>query len=86
MRIKFLGSKAVIGTKFFNLIRYNLKIKQPVFYHLKVKNKNGEFVFYKNSSYEEKVGEESIIKENKNVSNIFAVLNLNMKKYFIWQK
>jgi len=72
LNIKFLESKAGIGTKFVNLIRYNPKIKHPVFYHLKVKNENGEFVFYKDSSYEEKVGEESIIEENKNVNNILA--------------
>lgn len=72
LNIKFLESKAGIGTKFVNLLRYNPKIKQPVFYHLKVKNENGEFVFYKDTSYEEKVGEESIIEENKNVNNILA--------------
>ena len=72
LNINFLESKTGIGTKFVNLIRYNPNAKQPTFYHLKVKNENGEYIFYKDSSYETKIGEESIIEENKNINTILA--------------
>ena len=72
LNTKFLESKAGIGTKFVNLLRYNPKIDKPIFYHLKIKKENEDFAFYKDSSYEPKIGEDKIIEENKNINNILA--------------
>ena len=69
LNTKFLESKAGIGTKFVNLIRYNPKIDQPTFYHLILKKENEEYIFYKDSSYEPKIGEEKILEENKNINS-----------------
>ena len=72
LNTKFLESKAGIGTKFVNLLRYNPKIDKPTFYHLKIKKENEDFAFYKDSSYEPKIGEDKIIEENKNINNVLA--------------
>ena len=72
LNIKFLESKAGIGTKFVNIIRYNPEIKEPTFTHLKIKNENGEYVFYKDSLYDPKVGEEKIIEESKNLNSLLS--------------
>ena len=72
LNTKFLESKAGIGTKFVNLIRYNPKIDQPTFYHLILKKENEEYIFYKDSSYEPKIGEEKILEENKNINSVLA--------------
>ncbi len=83
LNTKFLESKAGIGTKFVNLIRYNPEIKEPCFYHLIVKDENGEFIFYKDTSYETKVGEEKIIEENKNINSVMsAQLQVNYEEIF----
>ena len=44
--IQFLECKAGIATKFINILRYNPKIKKPLFYHLKLikKMKNMNFI------------------------------------------
>ena len=72
LNIKFLESKAGIGTKFVNMIRYNPEIKEPTFTHLKIKNENGEYVFYKDPLYDPKVGEEKIIEESKNINSLLS--------------
>ena len=43
--INFLKSKAGIGTKFVNILRYNPKIEEPCFYHLTVKKKDNDYFF-----------------------------------------
>ena len=72
LNIRLLESKAGIGTKFVNIIRYNPEIKEPQFYHLKIQNENGEFVFYKDPSFEPKIGEQNILEENKNINSVLA--------------
>ena len=66
--IKFLESTSGIGTKFVNLLRYNPKIKQPCFYHLKINKEKDKYIFYKDLSSKIE-GEENIIKENMNINN-----------------
>jgi len=70
--ISFLESKAGIGTKFVNILRYNPDIQKPRFYHLKVEKENGKYVFYKDPNSNVKEGEKEIIEENKKVNNLFA--------------
>jgi len=70
--IDFLESKAGIGTKFVNILRYNPKIQKPIFYHLKVEKENGKYVFYKDPNSEVKEGEKEILEENKKLNSIFA--------------
>ena len=72
LNIRLLESKAGIGTKFVNLIRYNPEIKEPQFYHLKIQKENGEFVFYKDPSFEPKIGEQNILEENKNINTVLS--------------
>jgi serine/threonine protein kinase len=43
------------GTKFVNIIRYNPKINEPCFYHLKIFKKNDEYYFYIDSCYNAKI-------------------------------
>ena len=68
--IKFLESKAGIGTQFVNLLRYNPNIRQPCFYHLKVSKEGENYIFFKdlNEFYE---GEQMIIEANKKVNEKF---------------
>ena len=68
LNIKFLESKTDIGTKFVNILRYNPKIERPRFYHLKVRNEKGKYIFYKDTDFEQKIGEESIIEVNKRIN------------------
>jgi len=68
LNIKFLESKTDIGTKFVNILRYNPKIERPRFYHLKVRNEKGKYIFYKDPNFEQKIGEESIIEVNKRIN------------------
>ena len=70
--IKILESRADIGTKFVNVIRYNPNIKEPVFYHLKVLKENDGYSFYKDNSYTAKTGEKEIIEENKRLNSDFS--------------
>ena len=51
LNVNFLESKSGIGTKFVNILRYNPKISQPQFYHLKLKAEKGKYVFYKDNEY-----------------------------------
>ena len=44
--IKFLEVKTGITTKFINLLRYNPNIKEPIFYHLKLKKEGEKYLFY----------------------------------------
>ena len=41
LNFNFLESKAGIATKFVNILRYNPSINTPKFYHLKLKNEEG---------------------------------------------
>ena len=70
LNIKFLESKTDIGTKFVNILRYNPNIEQPQFYHLKIINEKGKYLFYKDPDYEPIIGEESIIEENKKINKM----------------
>ena len=67
--IDYLECKPGIGTKFVNFIRYNPKINEPHFYHLKVIKEKNKYSFYKDLSYEEKIGKEKIIKANKDLND-----------------
>ena len=68
----FLECKSGIATKFVNIIRYNPNIPEPKFYHLKLKKKGDQYIFYKDKSFEEKIGNKAIIEENKNINNKLA--------------
>ena len=68
LNIKFLESKTDIGTKFVNILRYNPKIERPRFYHLKVRNEKGKYIFYIDPNFEQKIGEENIIEVNKRIN------------------
>ena len=70
--IDFLECKAGIGTKFINILRYNPEIKEPRFFHLLLKKEGEKYIFYKDSLYQEIVGNEKIIEENKNINKILA--------------
>ena len=72
LNINFLQSKTDIATKFVNIIRINPHIKEPQFYHIKIKEENGKYNFYKDPDFEVKVGEEKIIQENININSILS--------------
>ena len=54
--IDFLECKAGIGTKFVNILRYNPKIKEPIFFHLIVIKVGEKYIFYKDNSEKEIIG------------------------------
>ena len=64
LNINFLESRAGIGKKFVNILRYNPNIDESQFYHLKIQNEEGKYIFYKDLNYEIKKGEKNIIEEN----------------------
>ena len=66
--INYLECKPGIGTKFVNLIRYNPKINEPRFYHLKVIKNNNKYPFFKDLSYKEIKGKDNIIQANKDLN------------------
>ena len=68
LNFNFLESKAGIATKFVNILRYNPSINTPKFYHLKLKNEEGKYIFYKDQNYSIITGEQNIIEENKNLN------------------
>ena len=70
--INFLETKAGIGTKFVNILRYNPSITEPKFYHLRIKKEGEEYVFYKDNLSEDIIGEKKIIEENKNINRSLA--------------
>jgi hypothetical protein len=70
--IDFLECKAGIGTKFVNIIRYNPEIKEPRFYHLLLEKKGDKYIFYKDISKREIVGNREIIEENKRINKMLA--------------
>ena len=92
LNIKSLESKADIGTKFVNIIRYNPSLKEPRFSHLKVKKVNQSFVFYLDTSYAPINGEQKITEVNKRINkemsgkssvdydDIFYLLEINEAK------
>ena len=67
--INYLECKPGIGTKFVNFIRYNPKINEPHFYHLKIIKQINKYSFEKDLSYEEIIGKEKIIKANKDLND-----------------
>ena len=70
--INYLECKAGIGTKFINILRYNPKIDEPRFFHLKIKKQGEKYEFYKDNLYPAVTGENEIIEENKNINSILA--------------
>ena len=42
--MNFLQCTAGIGTKFVNLIRYNPRIEEPIFYHLKIEKEGDKYL------------------------------------------
>ena len=70
--INFLEYKAVIATKFVNILRYNPNINSPCFYHLKIVKEGNDYIFYKDLNSEEVSGEEKIKEEIKNINNELA--------------
>ena len=83
LNIKFLESKTDIGTKFVNILRYNPKIDKPQFYHLKVVNEKGKYIFYKDPDFEPKIGEDNIIEENKKINFVLSKLkNISYDEIF----
>ena len=70
--INFLETKAGIGTKFVNILRYNPSITEPRFYHLRIKKEGEEYVFYKDNLSEDIIGEKKIIEENKSINRSLA--------------
>ena len=72
LNIDFLETKAGIGTKFVNILRYNPNIDQPRFFHLKIIQKKRKLFFYVDPKYEVKIGRLAIIDANKNINNKYA--------------
>ena len=70
--INYLESNAGIGTKFVNLIRYNPKIKEPRFSHLLLGRKGDKYIFYKDISRKEIIGNKEIIEEIKRINKMLA--------------
>ena len=68
LNVKFLESNTNITTKFVNIMRYNPEVTETIFYHLKIKKENEEYIYYQDLSYETKKGDEAVIKENKNIN------------------
>ena len=75
LNFDFLESKAGIGTKFVNILRYNRQIKTPQFYHLNLKKEKGKYIFYKDQNYNIITGEKNIIKENININQKLSKQN-----------
>ena len=69
LNIDFLETKAGIGTKFVNILRYNPNIDQPRFFHLIIIQKKNKLFYYIDPKYEVKIGREAIIDANKNINN-----------------
>jgi len=69
--VDFLEINSGIGTKFVNIIRYNKDVgKNPVFYHLILKNiGNGNYEFYKDSK--------TIVVGKENIKK--AIIDINQK-------
>ena len=80
--IDYLECKPGIGTKFVNFIRYNPKINEPHFYHLKVIKEKNKYFFYKDLSYEEIIGKEKIIKANKDLNEQMRKEKVNYDDLF----
>ena len=56
-------------TYYIIIIRYNPKIPEPSFFHLKVVKNNEEYSFYKNPDYNVRNGRKEIINEIGNIHN-----------------
>ena len=55
-------------TNFVNILRYNPNIKESIFYHLKIEEKNKEYFFYKDFVYQTKKGIKTIKEEIRNIN------------------
>ena len=81
--INYLESKEGITTKFINLIRYNPTIKEPRFFHLKLKKEEENYTFYKDVDYTVIEGGENITEENKKINEKISKLQeLNYEDLF----
>ena len=80
--INYLECKPGIGTKFVNLIRYNPKISEPRFYHLKVIKNQNKYPFFKDLSYKEIIGKEKIIQANKDLNEQMKKKKVNYEDLF----
>ena len=81
--IDFLEVNGENGTKFVNLLRYNPTLKQPKFFHLKLIKKNDEFLFYKDLSKKEIIGNNDIKKEIKSTNEyITAHQDIKLNELF----
>ena len=72
LNIDFLETKAGIGTKFVNILRYNPNIDQPRFFHLKLVKRKNKLLIYIDPKYEIKIGKQAIIDANKDINNKLA--------------
>ncbi len=81
--IDYLQCTTGIGTKFVNLLRYNPKIKEPRFYHLKLEKKEEIYIFYKDLTKEEYEGGDKIKEEIENInSQLRAEPQINYEDLF----
>ena len=79
----FLECKSGIATKFVNIIRYNPAISEPKFYHLKLIKEKDQYIFYKDTSFEEKIGDKAIIEENIKINKkLESEIKINYEEIF----
>ena len=80
---EILESKSGICTKFVNIIRYNPNLDEPLFYHLKLKQKSiGEYSFYKDISKKEIKGIDNIKKKNIEINKELSEQKENYEEIF----
>ena len=80
---EILESKSGICTKFVNIIRYNPNLEEPLFYHLKLKQKSiGEYSFYKDISKKEIKGIDNIKKKNIEINKELSEQKENYEEIF----
>ena len=61
--------KAILtGNKFVNIFKYNPEITEPKFFHLVVKYKDNNYIFYQDKQYIEKKGLADILKEKERIN------------------
>ena len=78
--IDFLHCGAGIATQFVNILRYNPKINSPRFYHLKLIQKDDDYLFFIDPKYEIKIGEEVIAEENKRINEELKAIKKRKKE------
>ena len=77
--IDFLHCGAGIATQFVNILRYNPKINSPRFYHLKLIQKDDDYLFFIDPKYEIKIGEKVIAEENKRINKELKAIKARKK-------